>query len=111
MIGRIRSLRPWISCGRRRIRHQRRGPRRRKQSVGSDAILARFAVELWIQVDIALEPAEKFRQITRGRSSANTMYHKIVHWVPRITCSRDEKAISKSEVMDGIFPLATNTDL
>jgi transposase len=77
----------------------------------ADAILARFAVELWIKVDIVLEPAEKFRQITRGRSSANTMYHKIVHWVPRITCSRDEKAISKSEVMDGIFPLATNTDL
>jgi transposase len=34
-----------------------------------------------------------------------------VHWVPRITCSRDEKAISKSEVMDGTFPLATNSDL
>jgi hypothetical protein len=68
-------------------------------------------VELWIKVDIVLEPAEKFRQITRGRSSTNTMYHKIVYWVPRITCSRDEKAISKSEVMDGTFPLATNTHL
>jgi hypothetical protein len=76
----------------------------------ADAILARFVVELWIKVDIALEAAEKFRQVTRGRSSANTMYLKIVHWIPRIACSRDEKEISKSEVMDGIFPLATNTE-
>src|SRR5438270_12089630 len=31
--------------------------------------------------------------------------------VPHIHYSRDEEAISKSEHMDGIFPLATNTSL
>jgi len=77
----------------------------------ADAILSRFAVEAWVKVDIALEQVEKFRQVTRGRSSANTMYHKIVQRVPRISCSRDQKVVSKSELMDGIFPLATNTDL
>ena len=77
----------------------------------ADTILARFAAEVWVKVEITLEQREKFRQVARGRSSANTMYHKIVQWVPRISCARDENAILRSEVMDGIFPLATNTEL
>jgi hypothetical protein len=39
------------------------------------------------------------------------MYRKSVLLVPRISCSRDENAISKSRVMDGIFPLSTNANL
>lgn len=77
----------------------------------ADTILARFAVEVWVKVEITLEQREKFRQVARGRSSPNTMYHKIVQWVPRISCARDENAILKSKVMDGIYPLATNTEL
>jgi transposase len=69
-------------------------------------------VEAWLKVDIAVEQVEKFRQVTRGRSSANTTYRKSVQSVPTISCSRDENAISKVEMMDGdLFPLATNTDL
>jgi len=50
----------------------------------------------------AVEPREKFRQVTRGRSSLATLYRKIVRWVPSLSCARDEIALSKSEVMDGI---------
>src|SRR2546430_7206136 len=39
------------------------------------------------------------------------MYRKLVHWVPRINCSRDENAIARAELMDGTFPLTTNTEL
>jgi len=74
-----------------------------------DAILSGF--EPWIRVDMALEKVERFRQVRRGRSSANTTYRKIVQWVPTISYARDEKAISQSAAMDGIFPLATNTSL
>src|SRR5207245_10323556 len=77
----------------------------------AEAILARFAVRGWIKVDIASVEVEKFRQVTRGRSSADTMYRKLVHWVPRINCSRDENAIARAELMDGTFPLTTNTEL
>ena len=63
----------------------------------------------WIH--IALERVETFKQLTRGRADENTAYRKIVRFVPRITCNRNEVAISESEVMDGIFPLATNTEL
>jgi transposase len=77
----------------------------------ADAVVARFGVESWVAIEIALEEVEKFRQIRRGRSSPNTMYRKLLHWVPRISYSRDENAISQAAVMDGIFPLATNTGL
>jgi hypothetical protein len=39
------------------------------------------------------------------------MYRKSVLLVPRISCSRDENAISKSQVMDGIFLLSTDANL
>jgi transposase len=74
-----------------------------------DAILSGF--EPWIQVDIALEKVERFRQVRRGRSSANTTYRKVAHWVPTIRYTRNENAILQSAAMDGIFPLATNTSL
>ena len=77
----------------------------------ADKILSRLDVKAWVKVDIALERIEKFKQLKRGRAAANTVYRKVVLNVPRITCSRDENAISKSEVMDGIFPLVTNTEL
>lgn len=75
-----------------------------------DDILAHFAVEPWLHVEIVVDAVEQFRQIKRGRSSVSTLYRKIVRQVPRLIYSRDEQAISKSELMDGIFPLATNTE-
>lgn len=77
----------------------------------SEQILSRFGVKDWVNVEIALERVEKFKQMGRGRSSADSRYRRIVQFVPVISCSRDESAIARSEVMDGIFPLTTNTDL
>jgi transposase len=77
----------------------------------TDHILARFGAANWIKVDIALERVEKFRQVKRGPATEDSVYRRIVRFVPRLSCSRDENAISSSEAMDGIFPLATNTDL
>jgi len=76
-----------------------------------DAIINRFGVGDWLTVEIALERLEKFKQVRRGRSTDNSMFRRIVHWVPSIQCTRNENAISAASMMDGIFPLATNTDL
>ncbi len=67
--------------------------------------------EAWIKVEMALTEVEKFRQVTRGRSSAQTTYRKTVHRVPTLSYARDEIAISQAAVMDGTFPLATNSGL
>jgi transposase len=77
----------------------------------TEAILARFAVQSWIKVDIALQQVVSFRQLTRGRASADTAYRKVVRWLPRLSYSRDESAIARAQLMDGAFPLTTNTDL
>jgi transposase len=83
-------------------------PKLRKQA---HAILARFAVQAWVKIEIAIEEVVQFRQLTPGRASTDTMYRKVARWLPRIRCSRDENAIARAELMDGIFPLTTNTDL
>ena len=77
----------------------------------AEQILLRFGAKAWIKVDITLERVEKFKQVTRGRATKDTTYRRIIRWIPSITCSRDETAISKSEALDGVFPLTTNTDL
>lgn len=52
-----------------------------------------------------------FRQLTRGCASADTAYRKVVHWLHRLSYSRDENAIARAQLMDGAFPLTTNTHL
>jgi transposase len=91
---------------------RRRGPKteaslRRK----AEEILERFGAKQWVRLEIALERVEDFKQKTRGRAGEDTDYRRVVKWVPRLTAKRDLEAIAQSEVMDGIFPLTTNTDL
>ena len=77
----------------------------------ADKILSRLDVKAWVKFEIAMERVEKFKQLKRGRAAADTAYRRVVHFVPRISCSRDENVIARSELMDGIFPLVTNTEL
>jgi transposase len=91
-----------------RKRKARTEPKLRKQA---DAILNRFAAQEWVKVEVAREEVTNFRQLTPGRASANTVYRKVVHWLPRLSYTRDENAIARAELMDGVFPLTTNTDL
>ncbi len=92
---------------------------RRKKKPKTDAtfrkrakqILQRFDAGDWVNVDVALEQIETFKQVSRGRSSPKTVYRRTLRWVPRLTCSRNEAAIAASQAMDGVFPLATNADL
>lgn len=77
----------------------------------AEKILLRYDAKAWVKCEITIERVEKFKQLKRGRAAVDTAYRKIVHFVPRINCLRDENAISKSEMMDGIFPLVTNTEL
>ena len=74
-------------------------------------ILDKFGAKLWIHTDITLEKVEEFKQKKRGPATQDTTYKKVVRLVPRISYRRNLDGIAQSEVMDGIFPLATNTDL
>jgi len=91
---------------------KRRGPKteatlRRK----AEKIIDKYGARKWVRVDIALERVEEFKQKKRGRASADMDYRRIVKWIPTLTAKRDVEAISESEAMDGIFPLATNTQM
>jgi transposase len=77
----------------------------------ADKILTRFKVSDWIRIEISLERVEEFKQKTRGPATEETDYRKLIKWVPRLSAKRDLERIAKSAAMDGIFPLATNTDL
>jgi transposase len=77
----------------------------------ADEVLVKFGVKEWICVDITSEKVEEFKQLTRGRSTEKTSYRKVIQSIPRITCRRNHEGIAQSEIMDGTFPLATNTDL
>lgn len=77
----------------------------------ADKILLRFGAKEWVRVEVALERVEQFKQKTRGRAAEDTDYRRIVKWVPRLNAKRELEAIAKDEAMDGVFPLATNTEL
>jgi transposase len=76
-----------------------------------EKILLRFKATEWVRTEIALERVEEFKQKTRGRSTEDTDYRRIIKWVPKLSAKRDLEGIARSASMDGIFPLTTNTDL
>ena len=74
-----------------------------------DAILARYAVQEWLACEIKIDADEEFKAITRGKPTDETRYRRVTKNTPRLQVKRNAEAIGRSQIMDGIFPLATNT--
>ncbi len=91
---------------------KRRGPKTEAAyRKASEKILAHYKVSEWIDVHIALEEIEKFRALHRGKPTASTHFKRLTKWVPRLQISENQEAIARSQSMDGVFPLVTNTPL
>jgi len=74
-----------------------------------DEIIAQHGAEDWITVEIKWDAVEKFKAITRGKPTAETIFRRIIQQVPRLHVSTNAANIARSAAMDGIFPLTTNT--
>ena len=74
-----------------------------------ETCLRRYRVEEWLKVDIKVDVEEKFRAVTRGKPTSETKYRRIRKNVPRLHIQRNAEAIARSQLVDGIFPLTTNT--
>ncbi|HEY6371282.1 MAG TPA: IS1634 family transposase [Candidatus Sulfotelmatobacter sp.] len=74
-----------------------------------DAIIAQYGAEDWVTVEIKWDAIEKFKAVTRGKPTVDTVFRRIIQQVPRLHVSTDAASISRSAAMDGIFPLTTNT--
>ena len=74
-----------------------------------DAVLTRFQVRDWLAVDVKFDEESKYRATTRGKPTADTQYRLEKKREPRLHIRRQEETIAQAKLMDGIFPLATNT--
>jgi transposase len=74
-----------------------------------DLILAQHRAQEWITVDIKWDKVEYFKAVTRGKPTADTSFRRIVKKEPRLHVKTNPDNIARSQVMDGIFPLTTNT--
>jgi transposase len=74
-----------------------------------DQVIAKHGAEEWITVEIKWDAVEKFKAITRGKPTADTIFRRIIQQVPRLHVITDAANIARSAATDGIFPLTTNT--
>jgi transposase len=74
-----------------------------------DAILIRYKVTDWLKVEIKIDTEDDFKALTRGKPSEETRYRRVTKKIPRLHIQRNVEAIACSQLMDGIFPIATNT--
>src|SRR5215472_15615459 len=72
-------------------------------------ILAQYRAEEWVTVDIKWDKVEHFKAVARGKPTAETPFRRIVKKEPRLHVKTNPDGIARSQVMDGIFPLTTNT--
>lgn len=74
-----------------------------------DSILARYKVRGFLRVEIEIEVEEEFKAITRGKPTLETRYQRVLKKTPYLKIYRNSEAITRAQLMDGIFPLTTNT--
>jgi transposase len=74
-----------------------------------DEIIAQHGAGDWVTVEIKWDAVEKFKAVTRGKPTADTIFRRIIQQVPRLHVGTDAANIERSAAMDGIFPLTTNT--
>lgn len=74
-----------------------------------DKILARYKVTRWIDFEIKFDIEQSFKAVTRGKPTDETRFRRVTKKIPRLHIKQNADAISRSKVMDGIFPLTTNT--
>ena len=77
----------------------------------ADQIVSKFHAQDWIDVTIQIQESAIFRQAQRGRPSQRSTYHRKVKQIPKVLAQRNLIGIARSQAMDGIFPLTTNTQL
>jgi len=83
-----------------------------KTAVGAEAeareAIAEADATRWINIHVATDTVESFRQARRGRPGPNTAYKKIVTTRLRIRFAVDEDQIAHDAASDGMWPLLTN---
>ncbi len=77
----------------------------------ADQIVSKFHAQDWIDVTVQMEESAVFRQAQRGRPSQSSTYHRQVRQIPKALAQRNLSGIARSQAMDGIFPLTTNTQM
>ncbi len=77
----------------------------------ADLVISKFHAQDWIDLTIQIQESAVFRQAQRGRPSPSSTYRRKVRQIPKVLAQRNLAGIARSQAMDGIFPLTTNTQL
>jgi transposase len=91
---------------------KRRGPRTRKAlEKNVSSILAKYKATEWINTEIKVADDVSFKKTSRGKPSADATFTRVVTKKYQLIIRRNPEGIARSQVMDGVFPLTTNTKL
>jgi transposase len=74
-------------------------------------VLVKNRVEPWIQLEVPMEPKTLYQRQPRHHPQEATAYRQVRRKVPVLHYRIDEAALARAKVMDGVFPLGTNTSL
>jgi transposase len=74
-------------------------------------ILAKNRVESWIQLEVRWSTKTVYKRRRRRTPGEAVSYQQVRKKIPTLDYQLDEAAIARAKVLDGVFPLATNTKL
>ena len=91
---------------------KKRGPKTKKaleKSVSS--ILIKYKATEWINTEIKVVDDIVFKKTSRGKPSTDATFTRVVTKKYQLIIRKNPEGIARSQVMDGVFPLTTNTKL
>jgi len=105
-----------IAAALQRLEHLNNPKRRGRKNAPTlqktaNQVLAKHHAQDWIAVQIQLQETVSFQQSHRGRATQRTTYRRAMKQIAKVQAQRNLAGIARAQAMDGIFPLATNTQL
>ena len=91
---------------------KKRGPKTKKALEKSAlSILTKYKATDWINTEIKVVDDVSFKKTSRGKPGADATFTRVVTKKYQLIIRRNPEGIARSQVMDGVFPLTTNTKL
>lgn len=77
----------------------------------AEKILEKYRAKAWVNFEIGTQDSDEYKKIGKGRPGEESIYRKDSKKIYSVKATKNYENIEQSKLMDGIFPLITNTKL
>lgn len=77
----------------------------------AEEILDKHKASEWIEIEVRTREEHRYKKTSSGKPGPDATYRRKTYKIPYLVITKNQDGVTRSEAMDGIFPLTTNAKL